>query len=254
MNTPRIVTCFLLSAASALAAGPAPAAEPNALKPLLAVPDQVVLREDFATAKPLEKGKFTARQGTRWAVADGVLRGIPSSAEFQAKKKDHFGYEPRLSIPACPQEFIIQFDVRFIGGRPTAIAPFVEFGHHIARVAWAAGGGAKLVVDTESIQLAAAPDFKIEDGKWYHALGEIKGDEIVLQFAGGPTIYGRHESLSGKKDGFGVAGAKGGTVELDNITVWSVKPETNPHWAATRKTFSVPAPVAVKQKPAANKK
>lgn len=228
------------------------AAELPTPKPLMAVPDQVVLREDFATAKPLEKAKFTARQGTRWTIADGVLRGIQSSPEFQAKKKDHFGYEARLSIPACPQEFVIQFDVRFIGGKASAISPFVEFGHHIARVAWA-GAGAKLVVDTESVQLDAAPEFKIEDGKWYRGLAEIKGDEIVIQFGGGPTLYGKHAALTGKNDGFGVAGARGGTVELDNITVWSVKPELNSGWAAKRGTLRKAEPIMVKQKPAAKK-
>ena len=244
MNTPRLLLLALFAAARVVAA------DFPVLKPLLAIPDQVVLREDFTTSRPLEKAKFTARQGTRWTMADGVLRGIESSAEFQAKKKDHFGYEPRLSIPACPQEFIIQFDVRFIGGKPTAIVPFVEFGHHIARVAWAGGNGAKLVADTETVQLATLPDFKIEDGKWYRALGEIKGDELVIQFAGGPTLYGKHASLSGKNDGFGVAGTKAGTVELDNLTVWSVKPETNPQWATTRAKFPAVTATIVKQKPA----
>jgi hypothetical protein len=248
MKPTRLLLVALLAPAAQVIA-----AEMAALKPLLAVPDQVVLREDFTAAKPLEKAKFTARQGTRWTIVDGVLRGMESSPEFQAKKKDHFGYEPRISIPACPQEFIIQFDVRFVGGKPTAIVPFVEFGHHIARVAWAGGGGAKLVADTETTQLAAAPDFKIEDGKWYRALGEIKGDELVIQFSGGPTIYGKHASLAGQKDGFGVAGTKGGTVELDNITVWSVKPETNPEWAKTRATLGTTPPVVVKQKPASKK-
>jgi hypothetical protein len=223
------------------------------LAPLLAIPDQVVLREDFATAKPLEKGKFTARQGTRWTMADGVLRGIPSSGEFQAKKKDHFGYEPRLSVPACPQEYIVQFDLRFLGGNPTAIVPFVEFGHHIARVTWASGG-AQLLADSETVQLAHAPDFKLEPGRWYRALAEIKGEEFVIQFAGGPTLHGRSQSFTGKNDGFGVAGMKGGTVELDNLTVWSVKPETNPGWASTRAGLRVTAPVTLKQKPPAKKK
>jgi hypothetical protein len=247
MKSPRFLFFFPLLVAQV------PAAELPALKPLLTVPDRVILQEDFSTAKPLEKAKFMARQGTRWTIADGVLRGTESSAEFQAKKKDHFGYEPRISIPACPQEFIIQFDVRFVGGKPTAIVPFVEFGHHIVRVNWAGGGGAKMVADTETTQIAAAPDFKIEDGKWYHALGEIKGDELVIQFAGGPTMYGKHPELTGQKDGFGVAGNKGGTVELDNITVWSVKPEVNPQWAKTRATLGMTPPAVVKEKPAKKK-
>jgi hypothetical protein len=233
--------------------GAAPS-EHAALKPLLAVPNEIVLREDFTSEKPLEKGKYAMRQGTRWTIADGVLRGVPSSAEFQARKKDHFGYEPRISIPACPQEFIIQFDVRFIGGKPTAIVPFVEFGHHIVRVTWAGGGGARVVADTETLQLATAPEFKLEPGKWYRALAEIKGDEFVIQFAGGPTLHGKHPAVAGKNDGFGVAGNKDGTVELDNITVWSVQSEVNPGWAAARGRLRTAEPVTLKQKPPAKKK
>ena len=59
------------------------------------------------------------------------------------------------------------------------------------------------------MQLASAPDFKIESGRWYRGLAEIKGDEFVIQFAGDPTLYGKHASFSGEKDGFGVAGPKG---------------------------------------------
>jgi hypothetical protein len=233
---------------------PTSAAEFPTLKPLLTIPDQVVLQEDYAAAKPLAKGTYVPRQGTRWTIAEGVLRGIPSSAEFQAKKKDHFGYEPRISIPKCPQEFAIQFDVRFLGGQPTAIAPFIEFGHHIARIAWAGSAGAKVLADTESVQVAAAPTFKIESGKWYRALAEIKGDELVVQFANGPTLYGKHASFTGKKDGFGVAGPKGGTVELDNVTVWSVKPELQPAWANTRAGLPKPEAIVVKKAPEKKKK
>ncbi|MSU49552.1 MAG: hypothetical protein EXS37_10770 [Opitutus sp.] len=251
MPTPRrlflLVPVLVLLCGASLAAADFPA-----LKPLLAVPDQVVLREDYTTPKPLAKGVYQTRQGTRWSVADGVLRGLPSSAEFQATKKDHHGYEPRISIPACPQEFAIQFDVRFIGGQPTAIVPFVEFGHHMARVTWA-GGGANLNAESGAVQLAAAPDFKIESGRWYRALAEIKGEEFVIQFAGGPTLYGKHASFGGQKDGFGVAGPKGGTVELDNITVWSVKPEVQADWEKTRVAFPAPAAVAPKQSAAKKK-
>lgn len=227
-------------------------AEFPALQPLLAVPDQVVLREDFATPKPLAKGTYALRQGTRWTIEDGVLRGRPSTPEFQAKKKDHQGYEPRLSIPACPPEFIIQFDLRVAGGKSTAIVPFVEFGHHMARLHWANGGGATLVANGESVRLAAAPQFKLESGRWYRALGEVRGDEILIQFAGGPTLYGKHPTLAGKKDGFGVTGNQGGTVELDNVTVWSVKPEVSPHWEKSRASLPKPTAIALKT-PAAKK-
>lgn len=227
------------------------AAEPAELKPLLAIPDKVVLQDDYATAKPLPRG-YAQHQRTRWAIEDGVLRGRPSSAEYQATKTDHAGLQPRLAISACPQEFAIRFDVRFLGGESNHIFPFVECGHHVARVAWPSGGGAKLLADGERLQLAEAPEFKIEPGRWYSALAELKGEEFVIQFADGPTLYGRHPSFVGKRNDFGVTGNIGGTVELDNVTVWSVQAGTQADWAKTRAALPQPKQVATEK--AAGKK
>lgn len=224
-----------------------PSAEPANLKPLLAVPDKIVLQEDYSQPKSLAPEVYSKRQGTQWAIDEGVLRGSPSPPEFQAKKQDHQGFEPRISIPACPRDFLIQFDVRFIGGEPTPRFPFLEFGHHMARLAWSNGGEATLVADGESVLLAKVPNFKIEPGRWYRALGETKREEIVIQFAGGPTIYGKHASLDNEKSGFGVCGTKGGTVELDNVTVWSVKAETQPDWPQQRSKLPQVEPTALKK-------
>ena len=57
------------------------------LKPLLAQSDKVVLQDDFLAPGPLKKEHWGPHQGTRWSIADGVLRGIPSNrrgAGFQA--------------------------------------------------------------------------------------------------------------------------------------------------------------------------
>ena len=43
-----------------------------------------------------------------------------------------------------------------------------------------------------------------------------------------------------------LAGTKDGTVELDNVTVWSVKPELQPEWAKTRALLPKPEPAVVK--------
>jgi hypothetical protein len=226
-----------------------PAADSPNLAPLLAVPDRVVLQEDYATPKPLDAKVYSQRQGTRWKIEDGVLRGRPSSPEFQAKKKDHQGLEPRISIPACPRDFVVRFDVRFIGGEKTPRFPFVEFGHHVARLAWSNGGDAALLAENETVQLATYPGFKVEPGKWYHALAEIEGEELVIQFAGGPTVYARQKSFDQEKSGFGVCGTRGGTVELDNVTLWSVKKDPQPGWEAARAKLPPPTkPVTIKAK------
>lgn len=203
-------------------------AETHGLKPLLTVPDKVVLNDDFSKPRPLQKSKWQPRQGTRWAIEDGVLRGKQSSPEYQAKREHHYGYEARLSIPVTPQDFAAKFSVRFIGGTETGIAPFIEFGHHVCRVRFSKHG-AWLLSDGETMRLAEAKKFKWQPGKWYHVLAERKGSEFVMQIANGPTLYGQRDSFAKKVSsggaGFGVAGPKKGMVEIDNMTIWSIKPK-----------------------------
>jgi hypothetical protein len=189
-----------------------------------------------------------------------VLRGQQSSPEFQAKKKDHFGYEPRVSALLTPPQFIAEFSVRFTEGSPTAIVPFIEFGHHVCRLRFSAEG-TEMLADHESVRVAEAKDFRYEPGKWYRALAELKGDEFVIQFAGGPTLYAKHpsfsKSASSGADGFGLAGPKGGFAEVDNVTFWTIKADPQPGWAATRAKLPafnpVPAKAATPAKKAAKK-
>jgi hypothetical protein len=197
------------------------------LKPLLAVAGEVVMEVDFSEAGPVSKEDWLSRQGTRWEIAEGVLQGQPSSSEYQASKSDHKGYEPRTSVPKTPQEFMAKFSVRFLEGEETSVVPFVEFGHHVCRVKFSAEGGTVIVADGESVKVAEAVDFKYMPGKWYHVMAEMKGEDFVIQFAEGPTLYATHacfgEANPSGGNGLGIAGPKGGRVEVDEVTIWSIK-------------------------------
>jgi hypothetical protein len=225
------------------------------LQLLLAVPDQIVLQDDFSKSRPLDKKAWAKRQGTQWAVEDGVLRGKPSTPEFQASKKDHQGLEPRLSAPITPAQFIAKFSVRFVGGSETAIVPFVEFGHHVCRLRFTKNG-AELLADGESTKVAESKDLKVEPGKWLHVLAEMKGNEFVIQFDGGPTLYAKHacfaKPVPSGGNGLGLAGPKDGIVELDNVTLWSIKPDAQPSWASKRDALPKFAPVTLATKKNAN--
>ncbi len=230
------------------------------LQPLMAVPDKVVLKDDFSKAVPLNKDQWGARQGTRWAIEDGVLRGRPSTPDYQAKRKDHKGFEPRVSAPVTPSQFVAEFSVRFSGGSETPIVPFIEFGHHVCRIRLSKAG-TEIVADHESTRVAEAKDFKYEPGKWYHVLAEMKGDEFVIQFAGGPTFYAKHDCFTKPAEsganGLGIAGPKDGLAEIDNVTLWSVKANAQPSWETTRASLPKFTPVAAKveqPKKAAKKK
>jgi hypothetical protein len=230
---------------------PSIAAGTSKLKPLLAQADSVALEAHFSQSAPLEKGVWQQRQHTRWAIEDGLLRGIPSTAEYQEAHSDHQGFEARISVPVTPNECIAEFSVRFLNGAETPIAPFVEFGHHVARVKFSETG-VFLIADGESVKVAEAKNYKYIPGKTYHILAELKGDEFVMQFADGPTLYAKHASFArpvkSGGNGLGITGPKGGSVEIDYLTLWNVKPQERSNWSDTRANFPHFKPVILKEK------
>jgi hypothetical protein len=221
------------------------------LKPLLAVPKAVVYESNFAKSSQLKKTEWQPRQGTRWAVEEGVLRGRPSSAEYQASKTDHKGLEPRVAVPITPSEFVLQASVRFKDGQETAIVPFIEFTHHKVRVQFTKSA-VIVLADHESVKLADTKELKYEPGKWYSFLAELKGEEFVIQFADGPRLFATHKCFTEKAtagaEGFGVAGPRGGIVELDRVKIWDIGPAKQPAWEKERMLFPEFKPVVVKNK------
>ena len=226
------------------------AQDPDGLSPLMAVPDDLVIQADFDGPMDLPKQTWLQRQGTRWAVEDGVLRGRESSKAYQAKREHHYGYEPRLSVPATPPEFVCKFSFQFLDGKETAIVPFVEFGHHVCRVRFSKDG-TTLLSDGETMKLAEDKRFVLKAGKWYHALAEMKGNEFVIQFAGGPTFYAIRDSFAQPPgsggNGFGIAGPRHGTVELENLSIWSVKSQAQKDWAERKEELTQFEPVQIKE-------
>lgn len=205
------------------------------LQPSMAQKDAVLLQNDFSQPGPLPPGVWQPRQHTRWAAADGLFHGRESSPEFQASQSHHQGLEPRLMIRNLPDEYIIEYSFRINSGKYTPIGAFLEFGHHMARVSFLSDG-AMLTFGglRDRVVLDSKPGFRLEPGHWYHVLGEVKGKEVLITIEDGPTFYGNHAGIADQKDGFGVCGLRGGTMDLDNVTIWSVQPELQRSWSGTR--------------------
>ena len=214
---------------------------PGELLPLMNVPDRVAYESDFSrqeTIRKRKKGNWQSSPGKPVGRSLMVCcAGKQSSPEYQAEKPDHKGREPRIASLKTPQQFVAKFSVRFIGGEETKLVPLIEFGHHNVRLKFSANGIA-LLSDHETVRLAESSDVKFESGRWYHLLAEKNGDEFVVQFAGGPTLYGRHRSLTESKtsgeSALNIAGPRGGVVEIDNVTLWTIKPENAPSWSTVR--------------------
>jgi hypothetical protein len=171
------------------------------LKPKHLKPGKTVYQNDFSTSAPLNKTHWQVRQGTRWSIEDGVLKGIPSSAEYQAKKKatgkGHTGNIPRIYMLNTPQDFILSYRFKLEGGKPSGAVPLVEFGHHVSRV-YFSPEGPRLLADHEEKTLAkiATP---LELDRWYTVLVEAKGDAIVVQIEGIGTMSVK-DSFLGKTE------------------------------------------------------
>ncbi|MBL8993769.1 MAG: hypothetical protein JNM63_10535, partial [Spirochaetia bacterium] len=132
---------------------------------------------------------------------------------------------------------------RFVNGTFTGQTPLIELGHHITRVQWTTNG-ARLLTDHDGLDVARAPTFKLQTNQWYKALAEVRGEEVLFRFDGGPTLYGSHPSIRGDKHDFGIAGLKGGLVELDDITVWSVKSNASaPGWDKVKDALPKDKPI-----------
>jgi hypothetical protein len=253
----KILLAVLCSSMAAKAAEPA-------LKPLMLVPDKVLFADEFNQPKAELKAKknddteaWLPNQGTRWTIVDGVLRGRASSAEYQAAHETHKGVHPRIVLTKTPENYILRLSLRLVDGTPyeatkrRSVPPFIEIGHHICRVTWGTNG-AVLLADGNTLQLANAVDFKLVPGKWQEIMVEKRADEVVVQFANGPTFYGKHPTYVSDKHFVMLGGLESGTMEVDDVTVWSLKDGNQPDWAKRLAQFPPPQSIRIKApKPAA---
>lgn len=221
----------------------------NDLKPLMAIPGEIVSQNNFEKER-LDKSEWTPRQRTQWLVIDGVLKGLPSSADNQAKRTHHRGLEPRGSAPQTPMNFVAKLSIRYSGTKSSPQTPFIEFGHHNCRVQFSESEGAFLLVESETKKVAEAKDFVLQSGKWYHILAEMLREEFVFQIEGGPTFYTKNTSfLKAADHHVGVAGFQKGSIEIDNFTIRHAKVgEAQENWKKRQESIPVFKPVILQKR------
>ena len=196
------------------------------LNPMHLKPGNTVYQNDFSKPDPLDKTRWQIRQGTRWTIEGGVLKGMPSTPEYQAKKKatgkGHIGSIPRIYMLDVPRDFILSYRFKLEGGKPSGAVPLVEFGHHISRVYFSAEGP-RLLADHEQKTLAQI-DQPLQLGRWYNVLVEAQGDAIAVQIEGIGTLSGK-DSFIGKTERpiIGFTGNVNGTIYLDEIRLFEIK-------------------------------
>jgi hypothetical protein len=130
-------------------------------------------------------------------------------------------------LSKTPEKYVLSFSMRIVDGIPfevgkrRSVPPFIEIGHHVSRVTWDVNG---------ATLLAADKDFKLVPGKWEHVMIERRDDEVHEQVADGPVFHRNHASYVTEPHAVMLGGLETGTMEIDNVTVWSVKDGTQPNW------------------------
>jgi hypothetical protein len=96
IRKPFFAAVLFASLAALVILPTAPAADHTPLKPLLAIPNKAVLQEDYSQPKKLAAEIYSIRQGTQWAIEDGVLRGRGGrSSRRSTRKKNRSSRQPR---------------------------------------------------------------------------------------------------------------------------------------------------------------
>ena len=222
----------------------------------MVIPDKQVVLLDSNKPGPVDAQIAKPLWGAPWVHVDGMLRGSPSSLEEQAKKKSHNGANPRLVFATTPAEYCAQFSIRFLGGEKAEEneLPLIDLGHHVSALNLGGEQGVRLTINRHSLLVAQDESFKLENGKTYHFQIEVKGPETLIRIKDGPTLYASNEFLDGKKRTIGLAGAMQGTIEIDNVSIWTVKDEMQDGWAVRRDAMPAFEPVQLKEAPSKKKK
>ena len=75
-------------------------------------------------------------------------------------------------------------------------------------------------------EVLASDEWKPKLGQWYHVLQETRGEEVVVQIEGGPTLIAKHPRFATAKTWLSLSTwGSGGTVSYDDVQIWKAEPK-----------------------------
>ena len=90
----------------------------------MVIPEKSVLQETFSKVDQSTK-QLAEPSGYSLVNRARCFTRRPSSKEYQASRTHHYGYEPRVSVPVTPAEFLAGFSFRFVGGENLTSFPLL---------------------------------------------------------------------------------------------------------------------------------
>jgi hypothetical protein len=182
--------------------------------------------EDNFDGGTLNKEFWEVRQGTTWEIKDGVLKGSPSSKEFQDKKiaagdRAHAGFKPVIWFKKVPENFVCAMRVRYDGNAYQRGFPLLDLGHHIHTLTFSEKATTLTIRKNVETKAVEQPLFALN--QWHDVIIELKKGTILL------SIDGKmHRFESGNIDMTGHAqidfkALNDGTCQIDSMRLWEGK-------------------------------
>lgn len=238
---------FLLAVAGVSSLQAAKIEEPK-LEPLLCRRGETIFSDNFEG--PL-KPEWSPTYKTRWTAANGLLTGQPATTEDQAKAHDekHSGRSPEIQLSVPTTDYVVQYSFKLSGTITQQSLTFNDGNvltgtGHISALQLHFRTGAALLKKKNSKtpgdadETLATNPWKPKPDQWYHVLQETRGEEVVVQIMGGPTLLATHPRFATAKTWLSLGTWGGGTVTYANVRLW--KGEPNPQWEQSKRRLAKP--------------
>ena len=206
-----------------------PQNKPGELKPITSKKGELFFEENFDEISQTGK-KWIIRQNTRWTVENGILKGLPSTKEYQKKliesgKNNHLGLKPKIVLANKIKKYIISFKFMF---DDTPEEKSFTFGHHISKIIFDKNIALIVARFASEDPRGKTNDLIIEPFKWYKLLAEVSDEHLTIQVRkpDGQVVsvkghFPEYKKKSKRDPEF--TGSTGGQLSLDDIKVWTVE-------------------------------
>lgn len=243
--TVKLLTPLLLAPLTILQAADAPK-----LEPILSKRGDVIFSDSFdGPMKP----EWQPGMKTRFTVIDGALNGQPATAEDQGKAHDkqHDGSSPAIQLNVPTGDCIVHYAFKISDKINAQHLTFndgtsVTGTGHISSLQLHFRTGASLAKKKNTKkpgdidEVLASNEWKPKPGEWHQVLQEMRGEEVVVQIEGGPTLIAKHPRFAMAKTWLSLSTwGSGGTVSYDDVQIW--KAEAYPQWESTRAKLMPPS-------------
>lgn len=191
-------------------------------KPELFQSLKLVYEDDFSGAT-LNTDFWQVRQGSTWAVKDGVLIGGPSPKEFQDKKiaegdKAHAGFKPVIWLEKVPINLVVQFRIRFDGEDYIPRFPLIDVGHHVHTLTFSKEKTTLSIKKNEKV--ISNEDMLLPINEWVNVAIELKKGKMVVALNGKKLVVEDASVDMVDQQQIDFKGIDHGGIQIDDVKVY----------------------------------